>query len=90
MSRSKLHQLHPWDTLTCFYITSLGGTMLYPNQTVLDPELTLNTLLPIAQTSIKCGGGFSTYSARPAYKTTAVLQYFPTADPRYPSYYDTT
>ncbi|TVY83821.1 Aorsin [Lachnellula suecica] len=72
----------------CPYITAVGGTRLYPNQEVKDPESAMQvnvTALHLAAGSgdlsaplgfFATGGGFSNYFTPPAYQATAVANYF--------------
>lgn len=70
----------------CPYITSVGGTMLYANQTVYDAESVMNVDLGGTAVNFSSAGGFSNYYPQPAYQKAAVAKYFETADPGYPYY----
>lgn len=72
---------------SCPYILSVGATMLYPNQTVLDPESVMNVNLT-ASANFTSAGGFSNYFPAPSWQTSAVSKYFAKHDPGYP-YYET-
>ncbi|KAI1881460.1 hypothetical protein JX265_000286 [Neoarthrinium moseri] len=69
----------------CPYVTSVGGTMLYPNQTVLDPESVMQVGLSGAP-NFSSAGGFSNYFTQPNYQQSAVSTYFTKHDPSYPYY----
>lgn len=71
----------------CPYITSVGATRLYPNQTVKDPESAMqvnltafNEATGLGPTAapyafFATGGGFSNYFTPPAYQKNAVSAY---------------
>jgi tripeptidyl-peptidase-1 len=77
---------NPQYPSNCPYVTSVGGTMLYGNQTVLDKESVMNVDLGGTATNFSSSGGFSNYFPQPAYQQKAVAEYFECADPGYPYY----
>lgn len=75
----------------CPWITSVGGTRLYANQTVKDPESALQMDLyrpgrENAQHFFASGGGFSNYFPTASYQKKAVSEYFALHDPKHPYY----
>jgi tripeptidyl-peptidase-1 len=68
----------------CPYITSVGGTMLYPDQTIDDPESVMQ--LAGKGVNFTSSGGFSNYFPQPWYQKPAVAEYFAIANPPYPYY----
>ena len=70
----------------CPYITSVGGTMLYADQTVLDGESVMHVNLGGTASNFSSSGGFSNYFPQPAYQQAAVAKYFEIADLPYPYY----
>ncbi|KAG4030402.1 hypothetical protein MFRU_012g01380 [Monilinia fructicola] len=70
----------------CPYITSVGGTMLYANQTVHDAESVMHVNLGGSASNFTSAGGFSNYFPIPAYQSSAVAKYFKTARLTYPYY----
>jgi tripeptidyl-peptidase I len=70
----------------CPYITSVGGTMLYADQTVLDPESVMHVNLSGTAQNFSSSGGFSNYFPQPLYQQAAIARYFATANPSYPYY----
>ncbi|OKL58204.1 hypothetical protein UA08_06451 [Talaromyces atroroseus] len=70
----------------CPYVTSVGGTMLYPGQDVTDPESVMCANLGGTAANFSSAGGFSNYFARPWYQEEAVEEYFRVANPSYPYY----
>lgn len=82
----------------CPYITAVGATRLYPNQTVDDPESAMQVNLtafnlvtgsgPISPPYdfFATGGGFSNYFTPPAYQAAAVSNYLANTPPDVPSY----
>jgi tripeptidyl-peptidase I len=70
----------------CPYVTSVGGTMLYPGQSVTDPESVMSANLGGTAANFSSAGGFSNYFARPWYQEEAVEEYFRVANPSYPYY----
>ncbi|KAK9776698.1 putative Peptidase S53 domain-containing protein [Seiridium cardinale] len=67
----------------CPYLTSVGGTMIYPDQTVLDPESVMQVALSSAP-NFSSAGGFSIYFEPADYQKSAVQLYFDQHDPGYP------
>lgn len=67
----------------CPYITAVGATQLYPNDTVYDPESAMQVNLtalsggadPYPYEFFATGGGFSNYFTPPSYQANAVAGY---------------
>jgi len=75
----------PQDYLSsCPWITSVGATRLYANQTVLDPESALQQ--NVRGELVASHGGFSNHFETPAYQSAAVSTYFANHDPGLPYY----
>ncbi|MCJ1355544.1 MAG: hypothetical protein MMC33_005536 [Icmadophila ericetorum] len=70
----------------CPYITSVGGTLLYADQTVNSPESVLHVDLGGSAVNFSSSGGFSNYYPQPQYQIDAVAQYFKEAKLSYPYY----
>lgn len=75
----------------CPYVTAVGATMLYANQTVLDPESAMQVDLwrpgrPNAYHYFSSAGGFSNYFTPPSYQQPTLDSYFAKHDPGYPTY----
>lgn len=82
----------------CPYITAVGATRLYENQTVQDPESAMqvnltafNLVTGDGPTSppydfFATGGGFSNYFSPPSYQAAAVSDYLANSAPAVPSY----
>lgn len=70
----------------CPYILSVGATMLYANQTVLDPESVMHVNLSGTAQNFSSSGGFSNYLPQPSWQKAAVAKYFAENDPPYPYY----
>lgn len=82
----------------CPYITTVGATRLYPNQTVHDPESAMQVNLTAynLQTGVgptsppydffASGGGFSNFFTPPSYQAEAVSNYLAHYAPDVPSY----
>jgi len=82
----------------CPYITAVGGTRLYPNDTVNDPESAMQinfTAIAVAAGEppepapldfFASGGGFSNYFTPPSYQVSAVSNYLSQYNPSEPSY----
>jgi len=70
----------------CPYITVVGATMLYADQTVYDPESVMHVDLGGSAANFTSSGGFSNYFPQPDYQKAAVAEYFATTPPPYPSY----
>ncbi|MCJ1400607.1 hypothetical protein MMC11_003813 [Xylographa trunciseda] len=77
---------NPQYPSNCPYITSVGGTMLYPNQTVYTPESVMHVNLSGTAQNFTSSGGFSNYYGQPDYQKAAVANYFAEANPPYPYY----
>ncbi|EMC91148.1 hypothetical protein BAUCODRAFT_152438 [Baudoinia panamericana UAMH 10762] len=75
----------------CPYITAVGATRLYPNQTVYDPESAMQVNLQSGNRSaayefFATGGGFSNLFTPPSYQAQAVANYLAKYGPDVPSY----
>lgn len=82
----------------CPYITAVGATRLYPNQTVNDAESAMqvnltafNLVTGVGPTTppydlFASGGGFSNMFTTPSYQAAAVADYFSQHDPHLPYY----
>ncbi|KAJ5438830.1 Aorsin [Penicillium daleae] len=77
---------NPQYPSNCPYVTSVGGTMIYKDQTVKDPESVMHVNLGGTATNFSTAGGFSNYFPQPAYQKQAVEKYFKKADLTYPYY----
>ncbi|KAJ5896113.1 Aorsin [Penicillium subrubescens] len=77
---------NPQYPSNCPYVTSVGGTMIYPDQTVKDPESVMHVDLGGTAANFSTAGGFSNYFPQPAYQKHAVEKYFKKADLAYPYY----
>jgi tripeptidyl-peptidase-1 len=77
---------NPQYPSNCPYVTSVGGTQIYADQTVLDPESVMQVNLGGAAANFSSSGGFSNYFPQPSYQQAAVAQYFARHNPSY-SYY---
>jgi tripeptidyl-peptidase-1 len=77
---------NPQYPSNCPYVTSVGGTMLYGDQTVKDAESVMHANLGGTATNFSSAGGFSNYFPQPAYQKEAVKKYFEKADLSYPYY----
>ena len=71
---------------TCPYVTDVGATRLYPNQTVYDRESALQANLGQGAELFATAGGFANYFPVPAYQQPAVDHYFANYDPNLPYY----
>jgi tripeptidyl-peptidase I len=71
---------------TCPYVTDVGATRLYDNQTVLDPESALQANLGPGAELFASAGGFANYFTVPDYQKSAVADYFQYHDPGLPYY----
>lgn len=71
---------------TCPYVTNVGATRLYDNQTVNDPESALQANLGAGAELFASAGGFANYFPVPDYQASAVSDYFANHDPGLPSY----
>lgn len=77
----------------CPYITSVGGTRLYANQTIRDRESAMQVNLTALNPSLGApygffasGGGFSNIFTPPSYQAAAVKGYLQRHNPGLPSY----
>ena len=70
----------------CPFITSVGATQLYADQTVLDAESVMQTNLGGTAANFSSSGGFSNYYPQPDYQKEAIAKYFATAHLKYPYY----
>jgi tripeptidyl-peptidase-1 len=70
----------------CLYLTSVGGTMIYGDQTVNFPESVMQVDLGGSAVNFSSSGGFSNYYEQPSYQKAAVEKYFNTAKLNYPYY----
>jgi len=82
----------------CPYITAVGATRLYPNQTVYDPESAMQVNFtqlaieygvapdPPPYQFFASGGGFSNYFTPPSYQARDVANYLANYAPDVPSY----
>jgi tripeptidyl-peptidase-1 len=70
----------------CPYVTSVGGTMLYADQTVKDAESVMQWNLGGTAANFSSSGGFSNYFGQPSYQTAAVEKYFKSYRPDHPYY----
>jgi tripeptidyl-peptidase I len=82
----KANIFNPQYPSNCPYVTSVGGTMLYPDQTIHTPESVMHANLSLAAQNFTSSGGFSNYFPQPKYQRAAVEGYFETAKLPYPSY----
>ncbi|KKK13562.1 hypothetical protein P175DRAFT_0483455 [Aspergillus ochraceoroseus IBT 24754] len=70
----------------CPWVTSVGGAMIYNDQSVADPESVMQVNLGGTAVNFSSAGGFSNYFTRPWYQESAVEEYFRIGDPEYPYY----
>jgi len=77
---------NPQYPCNCPYVTCVGGTQLYANQTVLDKESVMQVNLGGSAANFSSSGGFSNYFPQPDYQKKAVAQYFARHNPPYPYY----
>lgn len=69
---------------SCPFITSVGATRLWDNQTIYDRESSMEG--PELGPGYSSGGGFSNYFPRPSYQASAVDTYFKRYDPGHAYY----
>lgn len=69
---------------TCPYVTNVGATRLYDEQTVKDPESAMQALE--ISPGFASSGGFANYFPVPEYQKSAVAYYFKNHDPGLPYY----
>jgi tripeptidyl-peptidase-1 len=72
---------------TCPWVTNVGATRLYDNQTVLDPESDLQANLGPGAELFASAGGFANYFPNPNYQQSAVANHFKYHHPGLPYYY---
>lgn len=77
---------NPQYPSNCPYVTSVGGTMIYEDQTVMDAESVMHVNLGGSASNFSTSGGFSNYFPQPDYQKDAVEKYFNRADLSYPYY----
>jgi tripeptidyl-peptidase I len=77
---------NPQYPSNCPYVTSVGGTMLYADQTVRDRESVMQVNLGGADANFSSSGGFSNFFSQPDYQKDAVADYFARHNPPYPHY----
>jgi tripeptidyl-peptidase I len=73
--------------LSCPYLTVVGATKVYSNDTVFDPESAANDLAGHPyRTAYSTGGGFSNVYSPPPWQQDAINTYFQQHNPAYPYY----
>jgi len=77
---------NPQYPSNCPYITSVGGTLIYGNQTVYDRESVMHVNLGGTAVNFSSSGGFSNYYPQPSWQKAAVARYLEENPPPYPSY----
>ena len=77
---------NPDFTSSCPWLTSVGGTQIFDNQTVLDPESVLQVNLRPGFELFASHGGFSNRIRALAYQKAALDSYFANHDPGLPYY----
>lgn len=77
---------NPQYPSNCPYVTSVGGTMIYPDQTIEDAESVMHANLGGTATNFSSSGGFSNYFPQPHYQKATVKKYFEKAELSYPYY----
>lgn len=77
---------NPQYPSNCPYVTSVGGTMLYGDQTIHDAESVMHADLGGSAANFSSSGGFSNYFPQPSYQRAAVEKYFKKAKLPYPHY----
>jgi tripeptidyl-peptidase-1 len=77
---------NPQYPSNCPYVTSVGGTMLYNDQSINDTESVMHVNLGGTAVNFTSAGGFSNYFPQPWYQKAAVEKYFETGKPSYPYY----
>jgi tripeptidyl-peptidase-1 len=70
----------------CPWVTAVGGSMVEPDKTVLDPESAFQVTSPVSGNTYSSTGGFSNYFTTPSYQKADVEQYLRLHNPGYPSY----
>ncbi|KXJ85420.1 protease S8 tripeptidyl peptidase I [Microdochium bolleyi] len=77
---------NPQYPSNCPYVTSVGGTMLYPSQTILDHESVMHVNLSSSAQNFSSAGGFSNIYPVPDFQKATIDQYFRKHNPPYQSY----
>ncbi|OQD85399.1 hypothetical protein PENANT_c010G10600 [Penicillium antarcticum] len=77
---------NPQYPSNCPYVTSVGGTMLYADQTYKDDESVMHANLGGTAANFSSSGGFSNYFPRPDYQKATIAKYFEKAKLEYPYY----
>ncbi|KAI2787404.1 Aorsin [Penicillium oxalicum] len=77
---------NPQYPSNCPYVTSVGGTMLYPDQSVDDAESVMHVNLGGTATNFSSSGGFSNYFPQPEYQKRTIEKYFKKSKLDYPYY----
>ncbi|CAG7929585.1 unnamed protein product [Penicillium olsonii] len=77
---------NPQYPSNCPYVTSVGGTMLYKDQTIKNKESVMHADLGGTAANFSSSGGFSNYFPQPSYQKSAVEKYFKKAKLTYPYY----
>ncbi|KUJ13826.1 uncharacterized protein LY89DRAFT_698947 [Mollisia scopiformis] len=72
---------------TCPYVTNVGATRLYDDQTILDRESAMQADLGPSAELFSSAGGFANYFPVPEYQKSAIATYFAKHDPGLPYYY---
>ncbi|KAG9915452.1 aorsin, partial [Aureobasidium melanogenum] len=67
---------------SCPWLTNVGGTKIYPGQTVYEPESAVND----PESGYSSGGGFSNLFDIPDYQASAIKTYFEEHEPPYKYY----
>lgn len=77
---------NPQYPSNCPYVTSVGGTMLYADQTYKDDESVMHANLGGTAANFSSSGGFSNYFPQPDYQKATIKKYFEKAGLEYPYY----
>lgn len=77
---------NPQYPSNCPYVTSVGGTQIYTDQTVKDAESVMHANLGGTASNFSSSGGFSNYFPQPDYQKSTIEKYFEKADLSYPYY----
>ncbi|KAJ5231615.1 Aorsin [Penicillium citrinum] len=77
---------NPQYPSNCPYVTSVGGTQIYPDQTVKDAESVMHANLGGTASNFSSSGGFSNYFPQPDYQKSTIDKYFEKAHLPYPYY----
>ncbi|KAK4494732.1 hypothetical protein PRZ48_014088 [Zasmidium cellare] len=70
----------------CPWVTSVGGSRLYPGQTILDRESAMELELDSGRAFFRNSGGFSNYYTTPSWQKSTKAKYFAEHDPGHPYY----